>query len=316
MQLNDQAASAVEYRPSPQEGLLGALDDEPEGDEPQAVAEGAQGAEEEPEGTPEGQEDEEGQEGTGEEPNVSQKFRVKVKDEAGEDVDEDLTLEELAAGYMRNKRFTVGMQHQAAQEKQRQEHFFQAVNQTVEQGRNQIRALQQMVVAAAAPELANVNWQQVAAENPSLYVQLQAKHQQLNAVLGQLAERDRALQQEQQTVTQRQRDQAMRQSLEHLSREIKGFNLEKDAPKLKDAGTKYGFTAAELDSVVDGRFIHLLHDAMQWRQLQTQKPGALKKVAEAPKVIKPQAPQQRKPNQAAADRLAKYGRPSDLAAFL
>jgi hypothetical protein len=39
-------------------------------------------------------------------------------------------------------------------------------------------------------------------------------------------------------------------------------------------------------------------------------------VAEAPKVIRPAAPQPKKPNQSALERLKKTGRPSELVNFL
>jgi hypothetical protein len=59
-----------------------------------------------------------------------------------------------------------------------------------------------------------------------------------------------------------------------------------------------------------------LKDAMAWRQLQAKKPEAMKKVAEAPKVIKPQAPAPRRENKSAAERLRSTGRPSELINFL
>jgi hypothetical protein len=55
---------------------------------------------------------------------------------------------------------------------------------------------------------------------------------------------------------------------------------------------------------------------MSWRQLQAQKPQAMKKVAEAPRSIKPQAPAPKRENQSAAERLKKTGRASELINFL
>lgn len=300
--MSDQATPAVEA--NPQEALLQALDDAPPAEETQA---------EEPpaEETPPDEETAAEEEA----PAVSQKFRVKVKSDTGEDEERDLTLEELAAGYMQSADYTRKTQAAAAQEKQRQEQFFQAVHHTSEQARTQLRALHQMAIAAAAPELQELT-PQLAATDPARYVQLQAKQQQLQSVLAQLAQQDQQLQQQQQAAVQAQRDQALKQSLEYLTKEIPGFNLQKEAPKLKDAGSKYGFSQQELDAVTDGRFVHLLHDAMKWRDLQTQKPKALQKVADAPKVIKPAAPQPKRDNQAALDRLKRTGRASELVNFL
>lgn len=295
--MSDQATPAVEDHAA---DLLGALGDPQEeiiedGEEPESDA---------PEDEPD------------DEPAVEQKFRVKVKNDKDEDEERDLSLEELAAGYMQQADFTRKTQAAAAAEKQRQEQFHQAVNHTAEQAGTQVRALRQMVLAAAAPELQNVNWQQLAHEDPARYVQLQAREQQLRQVLGNLDAEDQRIRQQREAVASQQRDQAMRQSLEYLSREIPGFNLEKDTQKLRDTAKHYQLTDAEIGSVTDGRFIHLLHDAMQWQALQKAKPKAMAKVAEAPRVIRPAAPQPKKTNQAAMERLRTTGRASELVNFL
>ena len=299
----DQANQAVE---DPQDALMGALDDAPEqGEQP----EGDEQIEDEGE-----QAEEEGEQE--EKPAVSQKFRVKVKNDAGDDEERDLSLEELAAGYMQSADYTRKTQAAAAQEKEREQQFHQAVQQTTQQAQQQLAALQNFVMAAAAPDLQNVNWQQMAMEDPARYVQLQARQQQLSQVLGHIQAESQKIQQQQEAAAERQREQAVRHSLEYLSREIPGFNLEKERQGLFDTGRKYGFNDGELANVIDGRMLHVLRDAMQWRQLQTQKPKALQKVAEAPKVIKPAAPQPKKPNQSSLDRLKKTGRAEELVNFL
>jgi len=303
--MSDQAENAVD----PQEDLMSALDDSPPQDEPQ---EGEQPEEEqEGEEAPEEETPEEP-----EKPPVEQKFRVKVKNDSGEDEERDLSLEELAAGYMQSADYTRKTQALAAEAKQRQEEVFKAVQQTTQQAQQQLSALQGLVLQAAAPELQQVNWQQLAMEDPARYVQLQAKQQQLSQVLGVIQAENQRLEQERQAQIEQQREQSRRNSLDYLSKELPGVNLEKIAPKLIDTGRKYGFTEQEIRSVVDGRALHLLHDAMQWRELQAAKPKALQKVAEAPKVIKPAAPAPKKQNQAALDRLRKTGRAENLVDFL
>ncbi len=303
--MSDQATPAVD----PSTALFDALDTSPppEGDPPDEVENEA------PEGEPEEGSDEPEAE---EKPAVEQKFRVKVKNEKDEDEEEDLTLEELAGGYMRNRAFTQKTQAAAAAEKQRQEQFYQAVQHTSQQAQQQLQALHQMVLASAAPELQNVNWQQLAMEDPARYVQLQAKQQQVQSILGHLNAENQKLTQQQQHAIQQQREQAMRHSLDYLSREIPGFNLEKEANNLREMGKKYGYSDDELGSVVDGRFVRLMHDAAQWQKAQAAKPKAMAKVAEAPRVIKPSAPQPKKTNQSALDRLKKSGRASELVHFL
>lgn len=297
---DDQANEAVG---NPAEDLMDALDNSPPEEEIEASAEGAESESEAPEEEAEDQ------------PAVDQKFRVKVKTEAGEE-ERDLSLEELAAGYMQSADYTRKTQALAEQAKQREMEVFQAVQQTTQQAQQQLQALQNLVLSAAAPELQNVNWQQLAMEDPARYVQLQARQQQLSQVLGNLQAENQRLQLQQEAVLNQQREQAIKHSLEYLSREIPGFNLEKERTQLFETGRKYGFQDGELLTIVDGRMLHVLRDAMQWRQLQTSKPKALQKVAEAPKVIRPAAPQPKKTNQAALERLRTTGRPSELVNFL
>lgn len=308
--MSDQAENAVE---SPEQGLLEALNEAPEAGEQTAEGEAPEGEENE-EG--EGEEGDEGAEKPDDKPAVDQKFRVKVKNDKGEDEDRDLSLEELAAGYMQSADYTRKTQAVAAEQKAREAEYIKAVHQTTQQAQQQLSALQSLVVQAAAPELQNVNWQQLAAQDPARYVQLQAKQQQLSQVLGVIQHENQRLEQERLQVTEQQREQALRHSLDYLSRELPGVNLEKAAPKLVEAGKKYGFSEAEIRSVVDGRALHLLHDAMQWRELQGNKPGALKKVADAPRVVKPAAPQPKRQNQSSLDRLRKSGRAEELVNFL
>ena len=301
---DDQANPAVD----PQVALLAALDDTPQDEPEQEEGEAPEVVEPE---TPDEEDDDEE-----ESPKVDQKFRVKVKNESGQDEDRDLTLEELAAGYMLQADATRKTQALAQERKQVQEQYFTAIQQNSQQAQNDLRALQQLVVAFAAPELENVNWIQLSDQDPAQWTRLQAKQQQLGQVLSHLQAQERGLRQQDAAQLSQQREQTKQDSLSYLSREIPGFNLEKEHKGLIETGRKYGFTDAELSDIVDGRMLHTLRDAMQWRNLQTAKPKAMLKVIEAPKVIKPAAPQPKKSNQAALQRLQSTGRASDLVAFL
>lgn len=300
--MNDQAEQAVD----PNVALLAALDDTPQDETEQEEGEAPEVVESEADDDDDDDES----------PKVDQKFRVKVKNDSGQDEDRDLTLEELAAGYMLQADATRKTQALAQERKQVQEQYFNAVQQNSQQAQSELRALQQLVVANAAPELQNVNWQQLAAEDPARYVQLQARQQQLGNVLSQIQAQEQGLKQQEAAYLLQQREQTKADSLSYLSREIPGFNLEKEHKGLIETGRKYGFSDVELSNIVDGRMLHALRDAMQWRQLQTAKPKAMQRVVEAPKVIRPAAPQPKKSNQAALQRLQTTGRASDLVAFL
>jgi hypothetical protein len=302
MAQNDQGATAPVDQ-DPQDGLIDMLGS----DSPDGEAGPEEGGDEDPEAAA-------GEEPSDEAPAVSQKFRVKIKNEAGADEERDLSLEELAAGYMQSADYTRKTQAVSRAEQERQQQFYQAVHQTAEQARGQLRSLHQMVMASVAPELSELT-PQLAQTDPARFVALQARQMQVQQVLGQLAQQDHHLQQQQQAAIKQQREQSARNSLEYLSREIPGFNLEKEYPRLVEGASKYGYVH-DLEQVSDGRFVHLLHDALKWREQQSKAPAALKKIAEAPKVLKPSAPQPKRQNQAAAERLKQTGSPKELVHFL
>ena len=49
---------------------------------------------------------------------------------------------------------------------------------------------------------------------------------------------------------------------------------------------RVGFRNEEINSVIDSRYFQLIHDGMRWAEFQKNKPKVLKKVANAPKVVK------------------------------
>ena len=74
---------------------------------------------------------------------------------------------------------------------------------------------------------------------------------------------------------------------EILAKEIPNWSPETNQALLS-TGKDYGFTDAELNSIVDPRHVKVLHDAMQWRKLQ-QNSTVKKKVSSAKPVVKPGA---------------------------
>jgi hypothetical protein len=72
---------------------------------------------------------------------------------------------------------------------------------------------------------------------------------------------------------------------EILAKEIPNWSPETNQALLS-TGKDYGFSDAELNSIVDPRHVKVLHDAMQWRKLQ-QNSTVKKKVSSAKPVVKP-----------------------------
>lgn len=161
-----------------------------------------------------------------------------------------------------------------------------------------------------------IDWQSLVDSDPVQATKLNLAYQQLQQ---QLAEKQQALYQartEAEQLSANQRQQMLVQAQQELRTRLPDFNAQ-TAEQIKSSAKHYGFSDAELASVIDPRHVHVLHDAMKWRALQAEKPKAMAKVANAPVAVKPsaQAPKPRT-NQAALDRLKNKGRVEDLAAFL
>lgn len=243
-------------------------------------------------------------------------------EEGGDDV-EEIEFEgksykvpkELKGALLRQQDYTTKTQEVAAQRKaveeranaiQMQERLF---SQTFEQ-RVELHTLQKQLA-----QYEQIDWQGLADSDPVQATKLNLAYQQLQRQAGAKYQELQQAQAQTEQLTQHQRQQMLVQAQGDLKARLPDFNAT-TAEKIKTAARSYGISDQELNTVIDPRYVHVLHDAMKWRALQAEKPKAMQKVAEAPKAIKPQAPRPKNPNQAASQRLAKSGRIEDLASFL
>lgn len=247
----------------------------------------------------------------------------------GEDESEEVEFEgkaykvpkEIKLALLRQSDYTQKTQEVAEQRK-----AVEQLTQVVEQ--RQRVMLQTFDKAVELREIKNrlsqyeqIDWQSLAANDPTQATQLHIAYQQLQREAqnknGELQQVSNQLQQ----LTEAQRQQKLADGEQYLKTHIPDFSA-KTAAEIASVATKhYGITPAELKAISednpDARFVHVLHDAMKWRALQAAKPQAMQKVTQAPKVIKPAAtPPKQRNNLAALDRLKKNGRVEDLAAFL
>lgn len=161
-----------------------------------------------------------------------------------------------------------------------------------------------------------IDWYTLAQNDPAQATQLNIAYQQLQREAQTKYGEWKQAEQQTQQLTEQNRQQMLVKAEAELRTRLPNFGPQV-AEKIAKAGKEYGITDQELNSLIDPRYVHVLHDAMKWRALQAEKPKAMQKVAEAPKAIKPQAKQpQNRNNQAALERLKKNGRIQDLAAFL
>ncbi len=105
------------------------------------------------------------------------------KDADGKDVTEKLPIKELRQGYMRQKDY----QRKTAEIARQREEVGTNVRQGVESERTQylenLKALETALIEVVAPELKNVNWDDLAANNTYEWARLQQRAKTINQAL-------------------------------------------------------------------------------------------------------------------------------------
>ena len=136
-------------------------------------------------------------------------------------------------------------------------------------------------------QYANVNWQQLSdndfVEAQKLFFTYNQLQQERSQLVSQFeAKKQQVVQSQTQLMAEK-----IAKGKEILAKEIPNWSPETNQALLS-TGKDYGFTDAELNSIVDPRHVKVLHDAMQWRKLQ-QNSTVKKKVSSAKPVVRPGA---------------------------
>ena len=133
----------------------------------------------------------------------------------------------------------------------------------------------------------DVNWQELSdtdfVEAQKLFFTFNQLQQQRSVLANDLVQKQTALQQQQAQSLQ----ERVEKGKEILAKEIPNWSRETSQAVIA-TGKEYGFTDDELGMIVDPRHVKVLHDAMQWRKLQSNT-GVKNKVAQAKPVVKPGA---------------------------
>lgn len=217
--------------------------------------------------------------------------------------------DELKADYTRKTQSVAELNRQAqetAKAAQQQAELVAASATKVVELREVLRQIEQIEA---------IDFNALADQDPQQAIRLQAAHTRL---IQQKEAKQREVfesQQQAQALTAQERQRALSNAAQELKKALPDFTPQM-AQAIRENTKAYGFTDAELENVTDHRLVLALRDAMAWRELQAKKPEAMKKVAEAPKVIKPQAPAPKRENKSAAERLRNTGRASELINFL
>ena len=137
-------------------------------------------------------------------------------------------------------------------------------------------------------QYANVNWQQLSdsdfVEAQKLFFTYNQLQQERSTLVSQFeAKKQEVVQKQTQLMAEK-----IAKGKEILAKEIPNWSPETNQALLS-TGKDYGFSDAELNSIVDPRHVKVLHDAMQWRKLQQKDSIVKKKVSSAKPVVKPGA---------------------------
>ncbi len=253
------------------------------------------------------------------EPAPVEKITVKVKGEDGTEETLELTTDEIASGYMRQRAFTQKTQALAERESQAVE-FLKSKHDAIRQ-----EYLSQAELArAAVVQMAGIKTEDelasLANTDPAAWVAEQQRQRQIGNYLNQLDQQINGEKQRVAMESKQHQDQLLQrqyaQAWEALSKE----KIDKPAlAKIYGDVTKtYGFTEAELGNVYDPRLVKMMRDASAYQSLKAQKSTVTKQVQAAPKMPQRQATpiQERKSKELNSRFKSGRAKLSDLAEYL
>jgi hypothetical protein len=292
-------------------GLMGGEDSQEQPVTEPEVQAGAEAAEEQYESQDEYES--EAEDDNAEEVQEQPKYRVKA---AGEE--REVTLDELIRGYQLEADYTKKTQSLSEERKQVEAERvrIQEANKLRDQYAERLQIIEQML-----QQQPTENLEQLKETDPIGYAvkvaEQQQKEKQLQAVQ---MERFRIAQQQQAEQTEMLAKHVATEA-EKLAQAIPDFaDKEKGEPvrkEIRSFAKSIGWTDQELASVYDSRAVLTLYKAMQYDKLMQNKPDVAKKMAQAPKMLKAGASQQRSPDQEQVKRqkqqLKRSGRVADAA---
>ena len=291
-------------------GLMGGEDSQ-EQPEPQqeAQAEAEEAAYEESQ-----EESDEAEDDNSEEATEQPKYRVKA---AGEE--REVTLDELIRGYQLEADYTRKTQSLAEERKAVEAE--RAKIQEAAQARDLYAQRLQIIENLLSQQQPQENLEELKEIDPIGYAVKVAEQQQREKQLSAIqAERARIAQQQDAERTELLSKHVaaeaakLQQAIPDFADKEKGESIRKD---IRNFAKSIGWSDEELASVYDSRAVLTLYKAMQYDRLVSNKPEVTKKVAQAPKMLKAGASQQRNPDQEQVKKqkqqLKRSGRVADAA---
>lgn len=195
--------------------------------------------------------------------------------------EKQVTLSELKRGYSGQEFVQKGMQEAARQRKQAEEVYAALLNE-----RQQIAGLYQQMQSGQIVQPPQPPSREMFESDPIGFMEAKLNYEEGMAKYQEQASRMNQLIAQQSKAEQAARQAYIQKELESLKTVIPELTKPETAAKVKDqllsAGQAYGYTPEEIGQAIDHRALHVLRDAMKYREIMAGKKAADAKAA-APK---------------------------------
>lgn len=253
------------------------------------------------------------------EPAPVEKLTIKVKGDDGQEETLEVTPEDVAASYLRQKDYTKKTQALAQRESEAVQFLTQKHQEIQGQYLQQAETLRAALVGLAGIKSED-EMAALATSDPAAWVAEQQRQRQIGAYLNSINQQIDGEKQAKTEAEQRQQAQRIQsmyqQSWDVLTKE--GIDKPKLAKIYESMAKTYGLTNNELGTIYDARYVKIMRDAAAYQALKAQKPEVTKKLASAPRLPTKQTPPAQERLNRELDNKFKSGKAklSDLAALL
>jgi hypothetical protein len=196
--------------------------------------------------------------------------------------DYEVTQDELIQGYQRNADYTRKTQELAA-EKQQSSDFVERSKKDVETKLAKLDQLNQAAQSQLQQEYAQIDFEKLYEEDPAEAARLEHKMRKKNEQLQQVQRQTQELQNQEFSKYLEEQQKQLSVKVPEMNHPEKSSEFKK---QMRNYLSSVGFNNQEIDSVYDHRYVLLVRDAMNYRNLQKAKPEIKKKAVNAPKVVK------------------------------
>lgn len=226
----------------------------------------------------------------------------------------EVNHQELINGYQRQADYSRKTEELSIERKQ-QEDQIQRERETVQTQMANLHSLEQSLRSQLDSELQSIDFDRMYEEDPvqasRLQYQMQKRQKDLEATRMQLQQQQQA----EYAKYVAEQEKQMFIKMPEMKDAAKSVEIRQN---MKTYLSDQGYMDQEIAGLTDHRMLLILKDAMAYRRLQKSKPGVVKKVADAPKVLRPGTAKTKseRRDMAMSDskkRLAKTGRWQDAA---